>query len=153
MQPSSGSFNHVCAVVADINESVESLSNLLTPLGVGPWKVIDYSPSKEDLIAGGPFRNKSAMARLSPTTEINLIQPIQGLPTCLDFLKQKGEGLHHLAFSVQNYDEVLESFLLKGLKVISAARFKGRRWCYINTDTLPGGFVIELLEAGLHDAV
>ena len=91
-------------VVDNVDEAVEHFTALF---GWGPFRI------REVDVQGFTFRNrpghcrlKMAFARSGPI-EIELIQVLEGETPHSEFLRQKGEGLHHLRFRVDNYDELL----------------------------------------------
>lgn len=76
---------------------------------------------------------------------LELIQPIGSPSTWQDFLEKHGEGIHHIAFQVEDLPETLQKFAKVGTGVEQRGEFKGG--CYVYTDpksTL--GAIIELLQ-------
>jgi len=76
--------------------------------------------------------------------------PVKGPIVYEDHIKQHGEGIHHLAFSVMDMDEVLEDYSSKGFVVSMGGSWgeKGKpgsgRYEYIDLE-LAGGLTMELL--------
>ena len=76
--------------------------------------------------------------------EIEFNQPI-GESVLKEFLDSRGEGVHHLAFFIDNLDEELAKL---AKKVVSVIQF-GRRevgsagYAYLDTDQI-GGIVLEI---------
>ena len=60
------------------------------------------------------------------------------------FIAEKGEGIHHVALGVSNYDQMMTTTQQKGHKLLVAAEFNGEKWCYF--DCNPGGVVFEYRE-------
>ena len=133
-------LTHVGIVVKDVVKTSELLSSLL---GVGSWKIDETAPKKEELIVGEPFRLKLAFGNLRET-ELELLQPLEGDSVWSQFIETNGEGVHHLCFTVPNWDEMVSKFRAEGGKMIVGGIYKGKRWCYF--DTKPGGTVVELFE-------
>jgi methylmalonyl-CoA/ethylmalonyl-CoA epimerase len=81
--------------------------------------------------------------------ELELIQPLEGGSDHKDFLETRGEGLHHLGFSVPNYDEVFAGFLSLGFKPLMRAEsyvetYKGHlKACSFDTRKI-GGILFEI---------
>ena len=134
-------LDHLGVVVEDIDKTKEFLSRVL---GLGPWQVIDYAPTKDELFVGEPFRLRIAVAGLASLV-LELVQPMEGNSIWSEFLKSKGEGLHHIAFTVPNLDEMVQKMEEAGSRVTASGSFKGKRWCYF--ETRPGGITIELGES------
>lgn len=134
------SLTHIGIVVKDVVKTSKLLSSLL---GIGPWKIDETAPKKEELIVGEPFRLKLAFGNLRET-ELELLQPLEGDSVWSQFIETNGEGVHHLCFTVPNWDEMVSKFRAEGGKMIVGGIYKGKRWCYF--DTKPGGTVVELFE-------
>jgi len=134
---------HINAVVKDIDKTMEFLSLIW---GLGPWQVMEFTIDKDDLLVGEPCSIKLAGAKLGPTI-LELIQPVVGRSIWSEFLETNGEGLHHIAFSVPNWDEMVSKLQEQGGRMVAGGfvdKKTGMRWCYF--DTKPGGIVLEFEE-------
>jgi len=131
---------HISAVVKDIDETTEFLSSMW---GLGPWHIFEHTPQKDTIMVGEPFSIKLAQTKLGATM-LELIQPLEGKSVWSEFLKTHGEGLHHIAFSVPNWDEMVSKLKERGGTMVAGAINEGIRWCYF--ETKPGGIVVEFEE-------
>jgi len=136
------SIGHIGVVVEDIDKTMEFLSSIW---GLGPWQIIEeYTPSKDDIMVGEPFTLKVAHANLGPIM-LELLQPLAGRSIWSQFLQTNGEGIHHIAFSLSNWDEMVSHLQKQGGEMIAGAITPwGKRWCYF--DTKPGGIIVEFVE-------
>src|SRR5512135_996868 len=94
---------HIGVVVKDIERVIEYYSPVF---GIGPFEIYDFRPHKA-WVRGHevkPFELRIATAAVGPAN-LELIQVVRGAPPHRDFLKVHGEGLQHLGFYVENYDE------------------------------------------------
>ena len=91
---------HVGVVVEDIVKSTDFLYSMW---GISPWDIMDYTPTKAELMMGEPYKIKVSAAWLGPT-QLEFLQPVEGKSIYSEFISTKGEGLHHLAFNVPNWD-------------------------------------------------
>jgi methylmalonyl-CoA/ethylmalonyl-CoA epimerase len=132
--------SHIGLVVKDLDKTTEFLSSLW---GLGPWQPFEYAPSQEDLTVGKPFRQKIAHASLGSTV-LEVVQHLEGGGPWRDFMETNGEGIHHIAFTLSNYDEMVTRLKAQGCKMVAGGFFQGKRWCYFATE--PGGMVIEFGE-------
>jgi len=133
--------NHIGVVVEDADKTAEFLSSI----GIGPWQTFEFSPIKDELLVGEPFTLKVTWARLGPgPIVVELLQPIEGRSLWSQFLETNGEGAHHIAFSVSNWDEMVSKLKQQGGKMVAGSICEGKRWCYF--DTKPGGIIIELMD-------
>lgn len=64
---------------------------------------------------------------------IVIIQPTGSEELFSDFLGNFKEGLHHLGFSVKNFNKTIDYFISLGLKIIVKGKYQGRDFAFINT--------------------
>ena len=134
---------HIGVVVGDIDKTLKYFS--LT-YAVGRSQIIgDYTPSNEELLAGKDFKVRVATVEMG-SIKLELLQPLNEESILAQFLKNKGEGLHHIAFSVSNLDEVISKLKAQGVEMLVGGRVEGLRWAYMNTNTKPGGIITEFME-------
>ena len=137
-------------VVKDLDRSVHGLSELF---GIGPFHVIDWPPAGHDdlqkIYHGQPanFRARMAFADLGPV-ELEIIQPVSGESIWADFLREHGEGLHHIRFNVSQVEPVIEYLSRHGIGVsqMGSGLRPGTNWVYFDTQERIG-FIIEILNA------
>ncbi len=143
-------FVQIGAVVADVDRSIEALTRVF---GIGPFRVIDWPPAGRADIERfyyeqpGDFTARMAFAELGPV-ELELIQPVSGASIWADFLREHGEGIHHIRFNVPEMEPVVA--YLAGQGVGLAQRGSGIRpgtaWANFDTQALVG-FTIEVMRA------
>lgn len=136
-------YHHTGVVVSDIDKTIAYLQFL----GIGPFgmpdgrKWIDI-PFKGEL-HGHPaeWSVKISNARVGEH-EIELLQPSGGASVLQEFLDEHGEGVHHLAYLVDDVRGEVEKLVNLGVEVLTSANLAGRGFAYIRTS--PGGMVIEI---------
>jgi 4-hydroxyphenylpyruvate dioxygenase-like putative hemolysin len=133
-------ISHLGVAVKNAEDTVGFISSIWD---IGIPEVADYEAKPEELISGEPFRVRLVFIKFGTHT-IELLQPLDDKSIWSKFIKEKGEGIHHIAYGVSNYDEMVSIFEKQGHKLLVAAVFEGCRWCYF--DTSPGGMVIEFRE-------
>lgn len=144
-------LRHVCIVVRDVEKSIERYTNIL---GIGQWSVLDFDDS---VIGDMMYRGKSVRHRFRAalamvgSMQLELIQPLEGDSTYSDFLKQHGEGLHHLGIvDVSDLDEAVQTFerescpCLQSGRLVSGA-YAGTRYAYLDMVNALGT-IIEVVE-------
>jgi hypothetical protein len=132
----------ISAVVKDIDKTTEFLSG---SVGLGSWEIFEFSPQKDELMVGEPFKLKVAWANVGNPLVYELIQPLEGRSVWSQFFETKGEGLHLLAYSVPStWGEIVEKLQAQGATMLAGGTYEGKRWCCL--DTWPGGIRIELTE-------
>jgi catechol 2,3-dioxygenase-like lactoylglutathione lyase family enzyme len=78
--------------------------------------------------------------------QLELIQVLEGENIHTKFLREKGEGLHHLGFFVKNLEEELAALKKEGLEILWRGEALGvTKFAYLDTEkTL--GVTLELIQ-------
>jgi 4-hydroxyphenylpyruvate dioxygenase-like putative hemolysin len=127
-------FNHIGAVVRDVDKAVEHYQSL----GIVD-KVTDrvtMEGKKAKLI--GRFINIGPL-------RIELWQPVRGETVQQEFLDGGGEGVNHIAFHVADLDEEKEKMAEKGIPVVFSVRDEEGYMAYFDTRKV-GNILIELIQ-------
>lgn len=132
----------LCIVVRDIEKSMERYWKILD---IGPWDVYTFSQETvKDFTLHGqsvkqPFKFILALATLGDI-QFELIQPVKGSTPYESFLKEKGEGIHHIKEKVSNdnIEETLKKFKQKGIDIILSGKFDEDVFYYLNTEPILG---------------
>ena len=130
-------------VVKNIDETLRFYEKMF---GFGPFEVrdVDY-PNATYYGKTAGYRGKRAFFHLGPI-QIELIELKDGNTIHEDFLREKGEGLHHIGFEVTNLEEAKKNAEDSGLKVIQGfTRPDGTGFAYLDSDRV-GGVVMELIQ-------
>jgi len=133
-------LSHLGIAVKDAEKTVGFISSVWD---IGTPEVVDYEPEPAELSAGEPFKVRLVFIKFGTHT-VELLQPLDDKSIWAKFINAKGEGIHHIAYGVSNYDEMVSKLEAQGHPLLVAASFQGCRWCYY--DTSPGGMVIEFRE-------
>ena len=127
-------------VVKDLDAAMKDYWELY---GIGPWQVYTFDPSTvETMVFRG--RNVRFAIRLASADigglNWELIQPLDDDSFFAHFLREHGEGLHHIAFEVSDYERALAHFDDLGIGVLHSGLPKpgeGGPYSYLDTqDTL-----------------
>ena len=136
-------FCQVGIVVQSIDETIKYYEKVF---GFGPFEIreVDYpNATYYGELAG--YRGKRAFFNLGPI-QIELVELRDGKTIHEAFLREKGEGLHHIAFEVKNLEEGKKKAEEAGLKVIqSFSRPDGGGFAYLDSDRI-GGVLFELIQ-------
>jgi methylmalonyl-CoA/ethylmalonyl-CoA epimerase len=140
----------VGVVVKDLERSIRYLTEVF---GIGPFRTIDWPPAgRTDLQRfyhgqPGNFTARMAFADLG-SVELELIQPVTGESVWTDFLKEHGEGIHHIRFNTFDMEPLVQYLASHDVGVSQTG--SGLRletiWTYFDTQDKVG-FVIEVLKA------
>ena len=134
---------HIGVAVKDAAKTIEYLSS--TYAVTSSQIVGDYEPSNDELLAGKDFKVKVATVEMG-SIKLELLQPLNEESILAEFIRERGEGLHHIAYAVSNLDEVLAKLEGQGVKMLVGGRVEGQRWIDMDTGEKPGGIITEFLE-------
>ena len=81
--------------------------------------------------------------------KVELIQPLKGESIYNEFLEEKGGGIHHIAFMVEDVDAEIAELERSGFKVVQTGAMPNTKWAYLDNDDA-GGMLIELCQAPKH---
>ena len=139
---------------AQIGVVVKNLDNAMNHysqvFGVGPFQVIEFAPAQHWLKGKpAPVRLNIGIAQWG-NLQLELIEVVEGDIPHKWFLDEKGEGVQHLGFIVDNYDQWLSYLKDKGIDVLMNAEtdVEGMghvRAAYLESDRV-GGVLFELIE-------
>jgi len=149
-----GPISHIGIVVEDAEKAAEFYSRVF---GVGPFetRVYDMNDAPYFLVDGkqAPAIFKASIC-FSGDVFIELVEVMEGETNHTQFMKTHGEGLQHLAFSVENMNEILERLKTEGVEPILQYEFETMfngnlmqvHEVYLNTNKFVGGTTVQLLE-------
>ena len=135
MPPVLKELSQVSFIVKDVDAMVKLYYDVY---GIGPWKTWIFSPENvNDMqIFGKNLGYKMRVAvSLINGVEFELIQPLDDVSIYAKFLKEQGEGFHHVAYIVDEYDKKMEYMKSIGVKVSMSGVWLGKHsWVYLTTD-------------------
>jgi hypothetical protein len=146
-------ISQIAVVCNDLQKTMENYTNLL---GWGPWNVYRHEPPQlhHTEIGGKP----AGYSMLGAETQVGgvifeLVQPMEGPSIYKDWLKRHGEGLHHVAVMLHDFEEsnlLKERFAQKGMPILMSGRI-GETIEFFYIDTEPALKII--LESGSGHAI
>lgn len=119
-----GNLVEVCIVTRDHRRTMEGLVRL----GIGPWRVHTFTPENvtQQTYGGGPaeFSLKVCFAE-GKNVIWEIMEPLGGPSIVEDFLKEHGEGIHHLAFDCENVplERRIAAFAERGFPLTQSGRW------------------------------
>lgn len=149
-----GPISHIGIVVEDCEKAAAWWERVF---GVGPFSTDTYVL---DETTHFKFKGEPAEARMkasiaySGSVFVELVEVLEGESPHTEFMREHGEGLQHVAFSVENIGEVVAKLAHEGLKPILEYAFEteqgGRafqvREVYLNSAEYIGGSTVQLIE-------
>jgi methylmalonyl-CoA/ethylmalonyl-CoA epimerase len=145
-----GDFVQIGVVVKDLERATAALTEIF---GIGPFRTIEWPPADRADIERcyygepGEFSARMAFTELGPV-ELELIQPLKGNSIWADFLRERGEGIHHIRFNVPDIQPVIEYLGGHGIQPaqMGSGLRPGTTWANFDTQSRVG-FVIEAMNA------
>jgi methylmalonyl-CoA/ethylmalonyl-CoA epimerase len=145
--PSLPGLFHIGWVVRDCAAAQQELT---ARLGAGPFVNVGDARFDQALVHGSltPFSLKIAFGALGGVL-LELLEPLDDYSPHAEFLKTRGEGMHHLAFLVPDFDDQLAAVRAAdpaaNLLIDGTGPGNPVRWVYLDGGNAHGT-VIELLE-------
>ena len=132
-------------VVRDIDQKIDAMSQVF---GMEKPEVIITAEETEahTRYRGEPSKARAKLAFFNlGQVSLELIEPIGGPSTWKDFLDQKGEGVHHIAFQVKDTQDVVQFLGTHDIEEVQRGDYTGGMYTYVDSsDQL--GVILELLE-------
>jgi methylmalonyl-CoA/ethylmalonyl-CoA epimerase len=133
-------------VVRDLERTTELVSQLF---GIGPFRFIEW-PNRPDSKYWYKGEEQSIKLRQAfvqvGNLELEFIQPVEGDRNAYkEFLEQKGGGLHHVLFEIDDMDSAVKALAALGVESLQAGTGirPGTKWTLLDTQDL-AGFLVEL---------
>ena len=104
-------IEHIGIAVKNLEESIRFYENVL---GLSCYRVEEIQDQKV----------KTAFFKVGQT-KIELLESTDAEGPIAKFIAQKGEGIHHLAFAVENIEQTLKEVKEKGVRLIDTSPRKG----------------------------
>ena len=130
---------HVCYVTRDLERTARNLEKYL---GLEPFARREPELTNKRYY-GKPEDFKFRIA-FSKTGDMvyELVQAIGGKTIYEDFIKEHGEGMHHLGYEISDLQKWIEAYRKIGVEPIMSADIGGGRFAYFNTPEI----IVELIE-------
>jgi methylmalonyl-CoA/ethylmalonyl-CoA epimerase len=128
-------------VVKDMDMTLRKLASF----GIGPFEHRSIPAEAKEWYRDKPLNATFKISSVNVGgVELEFIQPVEGESPHQAFLDEKGEGIQHLAFAVENLEEDIEKFKENGASVQLKADLGKIKVAYMDLGT--GGLVFELIQ-------
>jgi methylmalonyl-CoA/ethylmalonyl-CoA epimerase len=129
-------------VVNDIEKACEYYESVF---GTGPFSDVIEVDMNGAIFRGKPVNTTIKVAFVqSGDVQIELIQPVEGENPYTEFLEERGEGIHHLAYQVEDMDAMKTLFTEKVGEPVFHRDMGIMEFAYFDTSEV-GGLMIEFL--------
>jgi 4-hydroxyphenylpyruvate dioxygenase-like putative hemolysin len=129
-------ITQVAVVVKDLRATMKNYHEVM---GWGPWSVYEHKPpALHDIqVRGKPIHYTMLGAEVHcDPIDFEILQPLEGPSIYKEFLKEKGEGLHHVAVvnSAENVHKALADFNDQGIEVLMSGKLKDIEFYYVDSE-------------------
>lgn len=131
-------------IVKDIRKTARNYARIF---GIPEPEVV---PIANDAFAKTCYKGKASTASALGaffklgSVEMELIEPVGAPSTWEEFLRTRGEGIHHLAIKTENMEEAQHFLTAQGMETIQDGGWDGGQYAYIYSSE-PLGTILELL--------
>lgn len=142
----SGTFSHLALVVHDIRKAMSVYQELLHV--EEPRCKQTGEPKSAHVVFEGketPARAFQAFFDLRGL-RVELLQPDQHPSTWREVLDSQGEGLHHVAYDVEDMEAAVAFLDNLGLPVVQTGSYNGGKYAYVDSRKQIG-MMLELLQS------
>lgn len=116
----------VAFVVKSVDRTVRTYAD---SYGIGPWEIWDFdSDNVYDMKINGKridYRMRVAELNIGDTY-IELIEPLDDVCIYARYLKEHGEGFHHIAYKVEDFNEAIKYFKSRGIEEYQSGNWGGQ---------------------------
>jgi catechol 2,3-dioxygenase-like lactoylglutathione lyase family enzyme len=142
--PFSRKLIQVGVVIRDMERVVRDFQSF----GIGPF--IDtrlHLPPMTGSFQGKPSTSEEKLlSAMMGDVELELFEPVSGDSPWKQFLDNRGEGIHHVAFAPEDLDKDIAAFTDKGAKIMHDAKWEGGGGAYLDTGI--AGLILEFYQEG-----
>jgi len=126
-------INHIAIAIPDVDSSLVF------------WQ--DALGLKVDHIEDVPSQKSTVVFLPVGESEVELVKPTSDDTGVAKFLAEKGGGMHHLCFEVDDISGMLNDLKAKGVRLINetALELPGRKMAFVHPKST-GGVLVELYE-------
>jgi len=130
-------FKGVLQVGIAVKDLKKALKIYNDGYGIGPWNIYYFNPKKiKNMIRNNKRVDHEFMVATTTlgNIEMELMQPLDDKSIYAEFIKKQGEGIHHIAYDVGDYDKAMKFFISKGLIVTQQGDIGGHIYTYLSTE-------------------
>lgn len=144
-------LDHVAIAVNDIEKTVDFYTK---SFGI-KFDEIQQHDLPPDVIYKGkpsPYTMKVTFGQMGPI-RLELVQVVKGKCIYTDFLKKYGEGMHHVAFEVEDLEKEVANAKSQGIEMICFLKMVGiMAFAHLDA-TKTYGFRIELVQKDVRERI
>ena len=127
-------LHHVTAVVRDMDKTIEYYQSL----GIATFepefllKSTDYDYKVYGKTPDTIVKLRIRFVQIG-SSQLELIQPVEGESPQKEFLASKGEGINHIGYTVDDLNKETDKLVKKGIKIIFSGKRQTGGFAYFDT--------------------
>jgi methylmalonyl-CoA/ethylmalonyl-CoA epimerase len=144
-------FDHLAIVVKDIEKTVAFYTKAF---GLSFEEIAEHQLPPDVITRGKPtpYTMKVTFAQMGPI-RLEIVQVVEGECIYTEFLRDHGEGIHHLGFEVADLEKEVANAEAQGLEMICHLKMVGIM-AFAHFDNIKtNGVRIELVQENVRDRI
>jgi len=137
-------INKVLQIALVVRDLQKSMREYWEVFGIGPWRIVTFQPPAltNPRVRGKlePYTMKLGITQIGDI-QWELIQPLTGNSIYKEFLDKNGEGLHHVAVDVGNYDQAVDLMKKQDIEILMSGHMLGDSFAYMDTEQVLGTII------------
>ncbi|MDR1669784.1 MAG: VOC family protein [Oscillospiraceae bacterium] len=143
-------ITQVALIVSDIGKTKQKLAQFFGIEAPPTSDGGDFAVTQTQYMGQPAPKAQCQMAffNVGDGVQLELIQPNEEPSVWRDFLNEKGEGIHHIAFGVKGMDDQIKACEGFGMKLVQKGNYGSGNGCYSYLEAGDGlPLLVELLES------
>jgi methylmalonyl-CoA/ethylmalonyl-CoA epimerase len=144
-------FDHLAIVVKDIEKTVDFYTKAF---GLSFEEIAEHQLPPDVITRGKPtpYTMKVTFAQMGPI-RLEIVQVVEGECIYTEFLREHGEGVHHLGFEVADLEKEVANAEAQGLELICHLKMVGIMAFAHFDNVKTNGVRIELVQENVRDRI
>lgn len=129
-------FTGVAEIIMVVDDLDAAMKTQWEEFGIGPWRIWTLDSSNvKDMRQRGEDREFSIRIAYTQIGDVSweLIQPLDETSTYAELLRERGEGVHNIVFSVRDYDKARAFLQSKNYQVYGGGDWQGVKFSIFDT--------------------
>jgi len=129
-------FTGVAEIIMVVHDLDAAMKAQWEEFGIGPWRIWTLDSSNiKDMRQRGEDKEFSIRIAYTQIGDVNweIIQPLDENSTYAELLREHGEGVHNIVFSVRDYDKARAFLQSKNYQIYGGGDWQGVKFSIFDT--------------------
>jgi methylmalonyl-CoA/ethylmalonyl-CoA epimerase len=139
-------FKNIVQVALVVKDCMAYIKRYNDIYGLGPWAIYEMNPDSVQnmTVHGKPVNHAMRLAvTIIGNVQLELIQPLDEKSIYAEFLREHGDGFHHLLFDVEDYKGTVKFLQGRGAEFLQGGAVQAGEYAYYDT-TADLGMISEI---------